>query len=892
LNISIFPVKTWGDDLYGLDICNSEIVSGFFGLWEKRYDVKNDWRKKMSRRRSILAFVIAVVLVLSSLCVPVAVDNKAKAAPSFNYGEALQKSIYFYMQQRTGDLPDDNPVTWRADSCLKDGADVGKDLSGGYLDAGDNVKFGLPMASTAATLGWGVYEYEDAFASSGQLDEALDAIRWATDYFIKCHTAPNEFYYQVGSGSSDHAWWGPVEVIEDVMQRPSYKITTSSPGSCVAGATSAALAIASIVFEDSDPSYASTCLTHAKQLFDFGWATQSDAGYTAANGFYDSWSGFWDELSAAAAWLYIKTGDETYLTKAETAANNWGNEGQTGYWGYKWTHSWDDMHYMAQMLLAEITGKQIYIDSVERNLDFWMPGGGITYTPGGLAWLDQWGSLRYAANASLLAFIWSDSSIGTASKKAGYRQFAEKQINYILGDNPRNGSYIIGFGNNSPKHPHHRTAHGSWANSLSEPPETRHTLYGALVGGPNASDSWTDSRGDYVSNEVACDYNAALVGCLAKMYSSYGGAPLSDFPQAYLTQDKAQDKYAEYYANARVTSEQTNFTEISVDLTNHSAWPARSLDRMSYRYFFDASEIINAGHSVSEITVAKNYSEVPVTVSGPTKWSGNIYYITVDYSGSKIFPGGQSESARETQVRIGVPTGVPWDPSNDWSHKGLTNTASKSDYIPVYNAGVLLGGQEPGGTPPSDTTPPAVPAGLTATAVSSSSINLDWADNTDSDLAGYKVYRSTTSGFTPNSANFVKQVTTSAYTDTGLTADTTYYYKVTAVDTSGNESQPSAQASAKTQQGGGTTPPGEYTEIGLPFTHDGAGEYYWKTNKLSTDPNDWSHYINSWNVDLLEINGKDYTNVWVAQHQIAPSSDGYWYIHYKGSASYSHIEVK
>jgi len=194
--------------------------------------------------------------------------------------------------------------------------------------------------------------------------------------------------------------------------------------------------------------------------------------------------------------------------------------------------------------------------------------------------------------------------------------------------------------------------------------------------------------------------------------------------------------------------------------------------------------------------------------------------------------------------------------------------------------------------PPSDTTPPAVPTGLTATAVSSSSINLDWADNTDSDLAGYKVYRSTTSGFTPGSTNFVKQVTASAYTDTGLAADTTYYYKVTAVDTSGNESQPSAQASAKTQQDGTTPPSGEYTEISLPFVHDGAGEYYWKTNKLSTDPNDWSHYINSWNLDLLEINGKDYTNVWVAQHQIAPSSDGYWYVHCKGSFPYSHIEIK
>ena len=70
------------------------------------------------------------------------------------------------------------------------------------------------------------------------------------------------------------------------------------------------------------------------------------------------------------------------------------------------------MHYMAQILLARATGKQIYIDSIERNLDYWMPGGGITYTPGGLAWLDSWGSLRYAANASLIAFVWADDSHG------------------------------------------------------------------------------------------------------------------------------------------------------------------------------------------------------------------------------------------------------------------------------------------------------------------------------------------------------------------------------------------------------------------------------------------------------------------------------------------------
>ena len=66
----------------------------------------------------------------------------------FNYGEALQKSFLFYEAQRAGDLPVDNRIDWRGDSTLNDGADVGLDLSGGYFDAGDHVKFVFPMASS------------------------------------------------------------------------------------------------------------------------------------------------------------------------------------------------------------------------------------------------------------------------------------------------------------------------------------------------------------------------------------------------------------------------------------------------------------------------------------------------------------------------------------------------------------------------------------------------------------------------------------------------------------------------------------------------------------------------------------------------------------------------
>ncbi|MEQ8959973.1 MAG: Calx-beta domain-containing protein, partial [Coleofasciculus sp. C2-GNP5-27] len=89
----------------------------------------------------------------------------------FNYGEALQKSLLFYYAQRSGDLPDHNPIPWRGDSALNDGSDVGLDLTGGYYDAGDHVKFGLPGAASLTMLGWGAVEYQDAYQQSGQFEE-------------------------------------------------------------------------------------------------------------------------------------------------------------------------------------------------------------------------------------------------------------------------------------------------------------------------------------------------------------------------------------------------------------------------------------------------------------------------------------------------------------------------------------------------------------------------------------------------------------------------------------------------------------------------------------------------------------------------------------------------
>jgi hypothetical protein len=68
---------------------------------------------------------------------------------------------------------------------------------GGYYDAGDHVKFGFPMAYAVTMLSWGVLEFEKEMVAADDLNRALDAIRWGTNYFLKAHTEPNVLWVQV-----------------------------------------------------------------------------------------------------------------------------------------------------------------------------------------------------------------------------------------------------------------------------------------------------------------------------------------------------------------------------------------------------------------------------------------------------------------------------------------------------------------------------------------------------------------------------------------------------------------------------------------------------------------------------------------------------------------------
>jgi hypothetical protein len=453
--------------------------------------------------------MIAMGLVLCTQLFPVNVA-KVNAQTDLNYADAFSKSILFYEANWCGEDAGENRFPWR-DAChVNDGADVGVDLTGGFHDCGDHVKFGITEAYTAATLGWSYYEFKDTFVEKGQDKYMLNILKHFTDYFLKSYPNNNTFYYQVGDGDTDHSYWGPPEL--QTTARPSkFAATPSTPASDVCGETSAALTLMYLNYKSVDASYADKCLEAAKNLYNLG---KNNLGLSNGQSYYTS-SDYWDDLAWAGVWLYQATGDNSYMDdiKYDLSKKN-----VSQYYEFNWTNCWDNVLGEVILKLAQLTGESQYKTIVEKNIDYWINK--VPKTPGGLSVLSNWGTTRYTAAECMFALVYYKTSNDPKDL-----DFALGQINYILGDNSKNYSYMVGFGSNYPKFPHHRAASGRCEfaplNEKKSQPE-KNILYGALVGGPDMSDNYADDIEDYVHSEVGIDYNAGFVGALAGITKYYG----------------------------------------------------------------------------------------------------------------------------------------------------------------------------------------------------------------------------------------------------------------------------------------------------------------------------------------------------------------------------------
>lgn len=166
----------------------------------------------------------------------------------------------------------------------------------------------------------------------------------------------------------------------------------------------------------------------------------------------------------------------------------------------------------------------------------------VKKTPGGLLWFLPWNNLQYTATASFVATVYSKyltsahSSLqcpGGLVQPSDLTALARSQVDYILGENPKGISYMVGFGSNYTNQPHHRgasiisikkdarpvTCQGGFALWFNKDAPNPNVLDGAVVGGPDENDAYTDSRSNFQQAEPASVTPAPLVGIFASLAS-------------------------------------------------------------------------------------------------------------------------------------------------------------------------------------------------------------------------------------------------------------------------------------------------------------------------------------------------------------------------------------
>lgn len=684
------------------------------------------------------SLLVVVCMVAAVLRVPAEVS----AEPEYNFAKALQLSLYFYDANKCGGGITGGRLEWRGDCHLEDrevelipmtekyrGTNLSQsfinkyrsildpdgngtmDLSGGMHDAGDHVKFGLPQAYAASTVGWGFYEFRDAYDDIGEGEHIREILRWFNDYFLRCTFMDKNgeviaFCYQVGEGDIDHDWWNPPELqvytmLED-FERPAYFATSETPASDQCAGAAASLAINYLNFKDEDPEYAKKCLDTAIALYEFA---RKYRGLGYAGTFYES-SYDYDEMSWAAVWLNIATGNKEYIDHI-VATDESGK--YTGYmqriivdtgneWQNIWVHCWDTVWGGVFAKLAPITNTERDWYIFRWNLEYWS---GIAHenpkdtnflakTPAGFSMLNSYGSARYNTAAQLCALVYKKYK-----GDGRFADWAKGQMEYIMGNNPMNRAYIVGYSENAASHPHHRASHGSKTLSMDDPPDQVHTLWGALVGGPDADDFHKDVTSDYIYNEVAIDYNAAFVGACAGLYTYYGQGhkPVPNFPPK-------EPPIDEFFVEAKVEQENTERTQVTIRIHNETAYPPHYETGMMARYYFNISELLAAGQSEKDVTMEIYYDENGKRFDGPAKYSGPIkyddngtYYVEFDWSGKQIY------SSREIQFALIAAQDSNfksnWKPENDYSREGLKDTYSITKKVPLYVKGVRVFGEEP-----------------------------------------------------------------------------------------------------------------------------------------------------------------------------------------------------
>ncbi len=440
------------------------------------------------------------------------------------YAPLLRHALFFFQAQRDGPdvlpavfhrrpahLTDRQAFVYKVPAFGKNGMQGGLekiggplDVSGGWFDAGDYLKFVETASYVTAMMLQTARDYPAQAGRGGTADFAAEA-RFGLDWLLKMwHDDTETLYVQVGIGdgnqnaTGDHDVWRLPEADDELNVQPGdpqyfIKYRPVFPAGAagvqispnLAGRLAAAFALGCQVFRTNDPAYAQKLLLAAEHIFDLAATTNVTPLTTALpHGFYpeDEWH---DDMEWGATELHLALAGEKNSANAAHClqlATHWARaclESESGgslnlydvsglahYELYRALEKAGDPKNLEVTRTELLSGLKRQLDTAVKRSEKDPFGLGCRYASGDL--------VPHVLGLVIEAEFYDDLSRSTV-----YADFARQQLDFVLGANAWGTSFIVGAGTVFPFHMQHQIA--NLAGSLDGTPPV---VLGATVAGP------------------------------------------------------------------------------------------------------------------------------------------------------------------------------------------------------------------------------------------------------------------------------------------------------------------------------------------------------------------------------------------------------------------------
>ncbi len=430
------------------------------------------------------------------------------------------------------------------------GCDYTLDASGGWYDAGDFGKYVVNGGISVWTL-MNLYEFDPQAFGDGTLDipesdngipDILDEARWEMDFLLRMQVPEGQPQAGMAHHKMHSAQWEGLPMVPPTEWNNDKEHTNAALGRyLMPPSTAATLNLAATaaqcarLWREYDAAFAERCLQAAESawqaaqdnpVFLYGDIPgQGGGAYSDAN--------IEDERYWAAAELYLTTGDEAYYDAAKESPYF-----SSGGWqaGKESAMYWGDVAVLGTLSLAlhgdtlHEADRQTLHDQITRIADGYLDviageGYRVPMPPGGYSW---------GSNANLLNNAVVMAYAHRLTEDERYLDGVAQTMDYVLGRNGLNFSFVSGYGTHSMTNPHHRFWAGEPQNGFPFPPP------GVVAGGPNISPSdpaaqvpeitsratskrYIDHRDSYSTNEVTINWNSPLAWVATYLHRQHSG---------------------------------------------------------------------------------------------------------------------------------------------------------------------------------------------------------------------------------------------------------------------------------------------------------------------------------------------------------------------------------